>query len=97
MRSWATSTMRSSKCAGAPSGERPNAPNDSFATSMSVWENVADADLEAAIQAEDLAGGLRRLVDGAKARGGPECNNLSVAAARVRAAPSSRIAPHLPS
>lgn len=49
-----------------------------------VWENVADADLEAAVQAEDLAGGLRHLIDIAKAGGGPACDNLSVAAARCR-------------
>lgn len=49
-----------------------------------VWENVADADLEAAVQAEDLAGGLRHLIDIAKAGGGAACDNLSVAAARCR-------------
>ena len=73
----------------AEAGGREVAAGDGFLLlSDGVWENVADADLEAAIQAEDLAEGLRRLVDGAKARGGPECDNLSVAAARVRAAPS---------
>lgn len=52
-----------------------------------VWENVADADLEATIQGKDLAGALRHLVESAKARGGPECDNLSAAAARCREAP----------
>ena len=74
----------------AEAGGKQTAAGDGFLLlSDGVWENVADADLEAAIRAEDLAGALRHLVASAKARGGAECDNLSVAAARCRAAPSS--------
>ena len=68
-------------------GGKEIAAGDGFLLlSDGVWENVADADLQAAIQAEDLGGALRRLIDSAKARGGPECDNLSAAAARCRKA-----------
>ena len=90
---WATLTVherrtRRSAATGPPQAEAGGgevaAGDGLLLVSDGVWENVADADLEAAIQAEDLAGGLRRVVDGAKARCGPECDNLSVAAARCR-------------
>lgn len=74
----------------AEAGGKETAAGDGFLLlSDGVWENVADADLEAAIRAEDLACALRHLVASAKARGGTECDNLSVAAARYRTAPSS--------
>ena len=74
----------------AEAGGKAIAAGDGFLLlSDGVWENVADADLQATIQAEDLAGALRHLVDSAKAHGGPTCDNLSVAAARCREAPSS--------
>ena len=70
----------------AEAGGKQIAAGDSFLLlSDGVWENVADADMEAAIQAEDLADALRHLVDTAKAHGGAACDNLSVAAARCRA------------
>ena len=74
----------------AEAGGKEIATGDGFLlASDGVWENVDDADLEAAIQAEDLATALRHLVESAKAHGGPECDNLSVAAVRCRKAPTS--------
>ena len=68
----------------AEAGGKEIATGDGFLlASDGVWENVNDADLEAAIQAEDLATALRHLVESAKARGGTECDNLSVAAVRI--------------
>ena len=74
----------------ADAGGKEIATGEGFLlASDGVWENVDDADLGAAIQAEDLATALRHLVESAKARGGPECDNLSVAAVRCRKAPTS--------
>lgn len=71
-------------------GGKETATGDGFLlASDGVWENVDDADIEGAIQAEDLATALRHLVESAKAHGGPECDNLSVAAVRCRKAPTS--------
>ena len=69
---------------------KESAVGDGFLlASDGVWENVADADLEAVFQAEDLAEALRCLIEHAKAHGGPECDNLSTAAARRRAGAST--------
>ena len=66
---------------------KESAVGDGFLlASDGVWENVADADLEAVLQARDLTEALRHLIERAKAHGGPECDNLSAAAARYRAA-----------
>ena len=67
-------------------GGKESAVGDGFLlASDGVWENVANADLEAALQAEDLAEALQRLIECAKEQGGPDCDNLSAAAARRRA------------
>ena len=67
-------------------GGKESAVGDGFLlASDGVWENVANADLEAALQAEDLAEALQRLIERAKEQGGPDCDNLSAAAARRRA------------
>ena len=66
-------------------GKESAAGDGYLLASDGVWENVANADLEAVLQAEDLAEALRRLIDRAKAHGGPECDNLSAAVARCRA------------
>ena len=67
-------------------GGKESAAGDGYLlASDGVWENVANADLEAVLQAENLAEALRRLIDRAKAHGGPDCDNLSVAVARCHA------------
>lgn len=60
------------------------ASDDGFLlVSDGVWEHVTNADLEAVLQADDLSEALARLIDKAKAQGGPECDNLAAAAARA--------------
>ena len=54
-----------------------------------LWENVAENALEKVFEAEDLATALGHLVERAKVKGGPECDNISVAAARYRRATPS--------
>ena len=67
-------------------GGKESAVGDGFLlASDGVWENVANADLEAVLQAEDLAEALRCLIKRAKAHGGPECDNLSAVVAHHRA------------
>ena len=68
-------------------GKELNAGDGFLLLSDGVWENVTDADLEATIREEDLRAALIDLVARAKAHGGPECDNLSAAAARCREAP----------
>ena len=51
-----------------------------------LWEHVEDAELEALLEAGNLASAVSDLVATAKLRGGPECDNISVAAARFRPA-----------
>lgn len=54
-----------------------------------LWENVDDTELERVFSAADLNHALQVLVATAKARGGDQCDNISVAAARYeRARPS---------
>ena len=48
-----------------------------------VWENTSNEDLEDVYRAVDLATGVRRLVERAKANGGPSCDNLAAVAARL--------------
>ena len=45
-------------------------------------ENISESDMEAAMQAEDLAVALTGLVAKARAAGGKRCDNISVVAAR---------------
>lgn len=47
-----------------------------------LWENISDSELEAVFEAENVAQALRLLVERAKKKGGPECDNISVAVAR---------------
>ena len=47
-----------------------------------LWENVFDEELEAIFGARNLTLALTNLVGRAKVRGGPECDNVTVAAAR---------------
>ena len=51
-----------------------------------LWENASQTELEAVFEAANLDDALRRLIQEAKAKGGPKCDNLSVAAARYRRA-----------
>ena len=65
-------------------GGKPSAANDGFLlVSDGVWEHVAEGDLAAVLVAPDLKGALAELVERAKAQGGPECDNLAVAAVRA--------------
>ena len=65
-------------------GGRPSAAGDGFLLlSDGVWENVANVDLEAVFQADDLTAALANLIQQAKAEGGPECDNLAAAVARA--------------
>lgn len=48
-----------------------------------VWENTSNEDLEDVYRAVDLRTGVRRLVERAKAKGGPSCDNLAAVAARL--------------
>ena len=47
-----------------------------------LWENATREELEAAIADDDLPEALRGLVAGARKRGGPRCDNITVAVAR---------------
>lgn len=65
-------------------GGKQNWAGDGFLLlSDGVWENVANADLEAVLQADDLIAALASLIQQAKAQGGPECDNLAAAVARA--------------
>ena len=71
-------------------GSKPTAAADGFLlASDGLWENVAEAELEAVFAAEDFGAAVRRLVRCARSKGGTDCDNISVAAARHRRAPSS--------
>ena len=71
-------------------GGKESAVGDGFLlASDGVWGNVTNADLEAVLQAEDLAEALRRLIERAKEQGGPDCDNLSAAVTRCRPSASS--------
>lgn len=64
-------------------GSEPATMGDGFLlVSDGVWENVADSQLEAVFDAADLSVALERLAAQAKANGGPDCDNLSMAAFR---------------
>ena len=64
--------------------------NDGFLlASDGLWENVSESELEAVFEAHNLDEALRGLVESAKKRGGPDCDNISVAAARHRRATPS--------
>lgn len=64
-------------------GSAKAAESDGFLlASDGLWENTADAELEALFQAPDLADALQDLVGRARVRGGPACDNISAIAAR---------------
>lgn len=48
-----------------------------------IWENVSTAELEGVLDAQDLTAALKDLVAGARASGGPTCDNLAAAAWRT--------------
>ncbi|MDE2692439.1 MAG: serine/threonine-protein phosphatase [Acidobacteriota bacterium] len=47
-----------------------------------VWENATNADMRDVFRGVELAAGVRRLVERAKANGGSSCDNLAAAGAR---------------
>lgn len=62
---------------------KPAAVGDAFLlVSDGVWENVADLQLEAVFAVADLSRALEHLAAQAKANGGADCDNLSMAAFR---------------
>ena len=68
-------------------GYADTSENDGFLlASDGLWENVSDSELEAVFKAHNLDEALRGLVESAKTKGEPECDNISVAAARHRRA-----------
>ena len=68
-------------------GHANTSGNDGFLlASDGLWENVYDGELEAVFTAQNLDEALWDLIESAKTRGGPECDNISVAAARFRRA-----------
>ncbi|MCY4531306.1 MAG: protein phosphatase 2C domain-containing protein [Gammaproteobacteria bacterium] len=71
-------------------GYADNSENDGFLlASDGLWENVSDSELEAVFKAQNLDEALRGLVESAKTKGEPECDNISVAVARHRRATPS--------
>ena len=54
-----------------------------------LWENVGERELASVLGARELSAALRDLVERAKAKGGPKCDNISVAVARRRRATRS--------
>ena len=54
-----------------------------------LWENVGEPELAAVLRAPELSTALRTLVERAKAKGGADCDNISVAVARRRRATHS--------
>ena len=68
-------------------GQTATAAGDGFLlASDGLWENVDEEELELVFETRELTEALRSLVDRAKARGGAECDNVSVAATRYRVA-----------
>ena len=64
-------------------GQAPATERDGFLlVSDGLWENVGERELAAVLEARELNSALRNLVDRAKAKGGPACDNVSVAVAR---------------
>ena len=64
---------------------RDTQDSDAFLlASDGLWGNVLDAEMESVIDSQDLATALRGLVQIAKTRGGPRCDNISAAAVRHR-------------
>ena len=65
--------------------QKPASPADGFLLcSDGLWEHLADSELEQAMAADELQTGLDKLVSEARARGGKNGDNISVAAARFR-------------
>lgn len=65
----------------------PTKAGDGFLlASDGLWENVGERDLIKVLRARNLGRALRKLVKRAKAKGGPDCDNVSVAIARHRKA-----------
>lgn len=72
-----------SKPPGIDTGGTEISQHDGFLlASDGLWENTKDAELGAVFEARNLAEALRNLVMRARKRGGPGCDNISVAAAR---------------
>ena len=68
-------------------GQSPATARDGFLlASDGLWENVSERELEVVLSAIDLHVALKELVDRAKGKAGPECDNVSVAVARRRRA-----------
>ena len=68
-------------------GQAPVKGGDSFLlASDGLWENVSRRELEAVLAARDLRAAVHDLVDRAKVKVGPDCDNVSVAVARRRRA-----------
>ena len=68
--------------------QKPASPADGFLLcSDGLWEHLADFELEQAMAADELQTGLDKLVSEARARGGKNGDNISVAAARFRETP----------
>ena len=68
--------------------QKPTSPADGFMLcSDGLWEHLADFELEQAMAADELKAALERLVVEARTRGGKNCDNISVAAARFRETP----------
>ncbi len=64
---------------------KPARASDGFLLcSDGLWENVSDSQLEQAMRAGDLQAGLDGLVRRARATGGADCDNISVAAVRCQ-------------
>ena len=68
--------------------QKPASPADGFLLcSDGLWEHLADSELEQVMAADELQTGLDKLVSEARARGGKNGDNISVAAARFRETP----------
>ncbi len=68
-------------------GQAVGAAHGFLLASDGLWENAEDADLEGVFDGADLEAAVRGLVKEARRRGGPACDNISVAVARARRAP----------
>ena len=69
------------------SGASEISERDGFVlASDGLWEHVSTRELEEVFRAADLGGAVQRLVERAAQRGGPGCDNVSMAATRCRRA-----------
>ena len=74
-------------------GRAASSESDGFLlASDGLWENATVAELESVFKERDLQAAIRNLVNRAKERGGQNCDNIAVAAARkFRLIPCSTI------